>query len=78
MNTGTDQMSLCLIQCAPPSEQNGFKITKLFYEWSANMDRLPTSPQEKIITGDLNIYFYDRSDATICRFTEHLDARGLV
>ena len=74
----TQQIRLCVIYRPPQSKSNNHKIATFFEEWSTFLDNVVVSPDELVITGDLNFHLDNAYDRNASIFTETLDDHGLT
>ncbi|VDI51143.1 MFS transporter, FHS family, Na+ dependent glucose transporter 1 [Mytilus galloprovincialis] len=69
---------LCVIYRPPPSRTNKLKNSTFFEEWSEFLDRLVVTPEELVITGDLNFHLDNKNNCDTRKFQETLRDHGLV
>jgi hypothetical protein len=78
VSTGDKPFRLCVIYRPPPSKQNGFTNSLFFDEWASYLDELAVTPQELIITGDLNFHLDKPDSPDVHQFSGLLELHGLV
>ena len=59
------------------SKGNNFHIATFFEEWSSYLDKRALSPEEVILTGDLNFHLDDSTNVDSQKFLETLEVHGL-
>jgi exonuclease III len=78
VSTGDKPFRLCVIYRPPPSKQNGFTNSLFFDEWASYLDELAVTPQELIITGDLNFHLDKPDSPDVHQFLGLLESHSLV
>ncbi|XP_078319460.1 uncharacterized protein LOC144620978 [Crassostrea virginica] len=71
------KLRLCIIYRPPPSKSNKLCVTTFFEEWSQYLSVHALSPEEIIITGDLNFHLDVQQDTNSQRFIQSLHEHGL-
>lgn len=76
-NSKSSGVRMCTVYRPPPSYQNQLTTTSFLEEWSQYLDRLATSPEPIIITGDFNVHMDDKQNADAAKFNSLLEPHGL-
>lgn len=72
------KIRLCVLYRPPPSTTNNFRNSVFFDEWSDFLDQIAVTPDELIITGDLNFHLDDTKDGDARKFIQSLEDHGLI
>lgn len=77
ISSQNSNLRVCIVYRPPPSKSNKLKVSAFFDEWSQYLSHHAISPEELIITGDMNFHLDIQHDQNSQQFLQSLHEHGL-